>query len=335
MWQTFEIGCAYIPGSIQAISEGRTYPVDEASPTSGILRVNVPGDFAGDLTVNFQRTLLQAAGPRPDKVIGVADGCIYCGSRSDLQDEHVIPYALEGEFVIKRASCPTCAAITSKFEERVLRRDLSPVRAAMNLRTRHPKRRPKTFPMSVTKDGQRVEHTVSIEEHPTHLVLPVFDLPAVLRGDNQPNLRVQDGWIRLVGRTTLPELRTQLGGAEPSIEASMDVYSFARMIGKIAHGFAATVGAGVVDDVDVECLLPSALLAEDESIGQWVGGAPDVSIPEEGLHNVIVHSVNDHLHVRVRLFAQFGGPEYLVIAGRLSKPASGVGPVVTIRGADE
>lgn len=62
--------------------------------------------------------------------------------------------------------------------------------------------------------------------------------------------------------------------------------------------------------------LPSAMFAEDEAIGWWVGGAPNVTLHDPGLHVVRVSVTDGNVQVRIRLFAQFGGPEYLVIAGQ-------------------
>ena len=48
--------------------------------------------------------------------------CIYCGATdAALSDEHVVPYGLGGSHVLRKASCCRCAAITSKFERKVMR----------------------------------------------------------------------------------------------------------------------------------------------------------------------------------------------------------------------
>ena len=54
---------------------------------------------------------------------GPLNYCMYCetpeqsqSDRSDLEDEHVIPYFLAGYVLLKKSSCRKCAKITSAFE---------------------------------------------------------------------------------------------------------------------------------------------------------------------------------------------------------------------------
>ena len=129
----------------------------------------------------------------------------------------------------------------------------------------------------------------------------------------------------MVGRTSISEASRRSGGAEVGVELSVDAYAFARMIGKIAHGFAAAADLG-----SVETELPAFLRADDESIGWLVGGAPDISLTQPSLHAADVRVIDGVVHVRVRLFAQLGGPEYLVLAGRLFEPGPNDVPSVSI-----
>src|ERR1035437_10326423 len=65
-----------------------------------------------------------------------AEKCIYCGSTESLSREHIIPYALNGEAVIQRASCPDCAKITSVFEGKSLKGAMDYVRHHRGFRSR-------------------------------------------------------------------------------------------------------------------------------------------------------------------------------------------------------
>jgi hypothetical protein len=94
--------------------------------------------------------------------------CIYCGAVEDLRDEHIIPKALNGGWILPKASCRSCEAITSKFEMKVLRGPLWLPRRALNLQTRHRDRQPESFPVSQSKqcrgkarDSCRSKSTVS------------------------------------------------------------------------------------------------------------------------------------------------------------------------------
>jgi len=325
MWRTFNICSDYLPGSIRARLGADEIPVEEIDPFAGTFRFDVSPDCCRELSVTFQRQLLTAGTPRPDQIVGTADACIYCGSRSNLQDEHIIAFGLEGEFILKKASCGDCAIKTSKLELAVLRDTLLPARTALNIRSRRKQKRPVTLPLvQVDKDGPVIRQ-VSVVEHPTYIALPLFDAAAVLRKADQPNIPVTGVWTRLVGASSLPQASSRFGNSQVKVQVGVDLYKFARMVGKIAHGFAAAADLG-----DVESNLPAAVLAEDESIGWWVGGAPNKTIKDEGLHGFGVYVIDGVVHVRVRLFAQLGGPEYLVVAGRLIDPSPNVRPSVTI-----
>ena len=69
------------------------------------------------------------------------DKCIYCGSEEDLRKEHTIPYSLNGLLLLKKASCETCATITSRFEGSFMHDTLEVARAVMQYQTRRPKNR--------------------------------------------------------------------------------------------------------------------------------------------------------------------------------------------------
>jgi hypothetical protein len=138
--QRLALGFAYIPGSIRVTLSGAELLVDELDPASGVIAIHAPVGGAGELTIEHQRPVSVAPEPLVDQTLGTAEQCIYCGATSDLRKEHIIPYALQGEFVIRNGSCAGCAALTGRFEERILRGAWLPVRIALGLRTRSPRR---------------------------------------------------------------------------------------------------------------------------------------------------------------------------------------------------
>jgi hypothetical protein len=320
------LGFGYRPGSILVRVEGGPARVEELEPAAGIFEIDAPEGFDGEVSVDYQRTVHRGGTARPDRVIGISDACIYCGSSSDLRDEHIIPYGLEGDLVLRRGSCRSCEARTSRIERRVLRASLLAGRTALRMRSRHKANVPETLPLiEVDGDGNESIRQVIVAEHPTYISLPTFEPPAILRGADSPNLQVTGAWTQWVGETTLAAASPRHRAAKVGVEVSVDVYAFARLLGKIAHGFVAAADLG-----PVETPLPAALFAEGESIGWWVGGAPDVTLTREGLHGVGLSFVDDSIHVRIRLFAQFGGPEYLVVAGRKFRPSAELQPAATI-----
>src|SRR6185436_305115 len=77
--------------------------------------------------------------------------CIYCGSKENLSDEHVVPFGLGGNAILPEASCHSCSAITSAFEGKVLRGFMLEARTAGRFPTRRPKERPTTLPLTVKR----------------------------------------------------------------------------------------------------------------------------------------------------------------------------------------
>jgi hypothetical protein len=307
------LGFSYVPGTIRASLNGVEIPVEETNPYEGRILAHVPRGYSGEISIDYQRRLLQSNRTKRTEVIGSSSACIYCGSTEDLTDEHVIPYALEGDFVIRSASCKQCAAKTSRFERAVLRDALLAPRTALNLRTRRPSERPTSLPL-LKRSGETTSVVdVPVSEHPTYLALPIFDLPAHLRGDSSPNLKVvTPGVVSISVSAATMQMAAEKFGENAGVQVTLDIYAFARMLAKIAHGFAAAADLG-----DVESFLVGPMFADDESIGEWVGGAPDVTLGTEGLHAVNVRVIDGQVQVRIRLFAQLGGPEYLVVVGRL------------------
>jgi hypothetical protein len=106
--------------------------------------------------------------------------CIYCPSAEELTDEHVIPRALNGNLILRAASCKRCATITSAFELKVLRDTLGPARAMMKLRTRRKKDRPKTLPMRMESEGKETIEQVPVEDYVGVLPILERELPQYL-----------------------------------------------------------------------------------------------------------------------------------------------------------
>jgi len=91
--------------------------------------------------------------------LGTIGKCICYGTTAEpLQDEHVVPYGLNGPWILREASCPKCAAITSAFEGSVLRGFLREIRSALGFKTRRKKQQPKTFSLSVTRGEEEEKH---------------------------------------------------------------------------------------------------------------------------------------------------------------------------------
>jgi hypothetical protein len=254
----------------------------------------------------------------PRVVLGTVGKCIYCGRESEpLRTEHIVPYGLNGPWELLKATCDECAVITSATEKSVLKDSLSVLRSALKLPTRRKKSRPQSFPLTITKDGKEQTVEVPIHEHLAVMILPISPPPAYLEG------RPYEKGVQVTGAVTIqvggppPEELAKIYGAKTfSVTATWHGNCFERMLAKIAYGLGvAHFGLNNLDEVFV---IP-AILGKKDDIGRWVGCATDIRL-EVGkfLHQIDISVVNREIIVRIKLFAIFNVPEYLVVMGRLS-----------------
>jgi len=255
----------------------------------------------------------------PSIVLDRIGKCIYCGKTEEpLQQEHIIPYGLNGPWVLHEASCRKCADITSAFELTVLKDSLIVPRVALNFPTRRKKQRPKKFKFAIIKSGQQEVVEVPIHEHFAIMVLPISESPAYLSRKHYKK------GVNLIGTVAV-----QVGG--PSVKKIMNRYNtkklsikvvwhgncFERMLAKIAYGFSvANIG---IENIEEIYILP-AIMGEKDDVGYWVGTAKDTHL-EVGrfLHCIEVEIINGEIIVRIKLFSLFNVPEYLVVVGRVVK----------------
>lgn len=275
--------------------------------------------------------------------------CIYCGKegseKNPLTAEHIIPYGLKGYYVLSEASCTDCAAITSKFEKDVLRLTLGQARALLDYPTRRRKNRPKKFPLAVKIDGIEKKILLPPNEYPIRLCLLEFKAPAYF--DKQTpvvGITCTANWEAHIGGLTIERLQEKYGFQEAKQSITWRPDSFARLLAKIAYGF--TVACFGLENVEENYVLPYIMGEKFDGISNWVGGAEEI-IPEieggkslremfDGISNCIgetekkqivdeksPHDINIYVSnrmevlVRLKLLAQYGPPDYLVLVGRL------------------
>jgi hypothetical protein len=165
----------------------------------------------------------------PDGSVSV-EGCIYCGTKRKLTNEHSIPHALWGTWQIKHGSCELCAQKTSGVERFVTQNVLGRVREALKSPTRRKGKR--TGKVSMGRDGEEEAMVVDIWSTPPFLVMPHFDfLPRSLTGDEANETHAKFN-IRIAGLSNVqdPNLSGMHG---PSIPAESE--RWARFLTKIAY----------------------------------------------------------------------------------------------------
>ncbi len=109
-------------------------------------------------------------------------GCIYCGSTGVvLTDEHIVPYALGGQHVLREASCSTCAVHTGLFERKIARELWGDARNSFNAPSRRKRNRSQTIQMpEADSPGQTI--SVPTSEYPAGFVFYKMGQPGILQG---------------------------------------------------------------------------------------------------------------------------------------------------------
>ena len=241
--------------------------------------------------------------------------CVYCGatrfasdSKRDLAPEHIIPLGLNGDLIIPEASCRSCERITGRQESIMLKGALQGIRCFLNFRTRNPKDRPKVLPLFWGTNGKTL---VDVNDFPAVFFFIRLSLPRILGGPQEgtiiPVLHLLRMDINLIKRKY---------GLKEFATPSTDVQAFFRMLAKIGHSFAvAELGLDSFKPSLVEYILSKDYLPRLDS---HIGGSPEEALITNELHEIEIYK--DELYpdltiVRIRLFAKYGGPPYLVVVG--------------------
>ena len=227
-----------------------------------------------------------------------------------------MPHGLAGPWQLLSASCGDCTTITQGFERDVVREFFILVRTKLGLPTYHPKKRPDSFSFMVTIDGKEKVMEVPVSDCPTLFMMPQFEKPGYIRGDTQGKDISVTG-MSLHGKD-LWEFKTKYNVESLSYTADLRT-SFARVLAKIAYGM--TVFQYGLDMIEEAYVLP-CILDKKKDVGQWVGcedphKSPDLLPRERFFHRIDLLIKKSEVGARIRLFAKYQTPEYLVIVGRL------------------
>ncbi len=118
--------------------------------------------------------------------------CIYCGSKKSLSDEHIIPFALSGEFTLTSASCEKCRKRTNLFETPVLRGLFYDYRffKGHQSRTKFKDFNPVREYLIRTKEGNEEKRRLHLNQVGLYFVLPEFEEPKFLTGNKDVGVRL-------------------------------------------------------------------------------------------------------------------------------------------------
>lgn len=241
--------------------------------------------------------------------------CIYCGTTEGrLTAEHVTALGLSGRLELLRASCDTCAQITGAIETHILG-SMKAARAALLTKTRRPRERRLPQPMVVERDGHRFTICVLLADHWKVIRLPIFPMAAAIDG------RAYESGIESHSRDEF-----QLGETHDEVAAKHGVDRiifpeyppeiFARFLAKMAYGYA--VERCTLDAFEEVYVLP-AILGEKNDIGRWVGCPDRREFPRRQCNISVGFKIlpERDLVVRIKMFPQFDGAEYVILVGKL------------------
>jgi len=270
--------------------------------------------------------LIERSNPNNTVRFSPVGECIYCGRTDRLSDEHIIPVAIGGGYLLPSASCPTCRDTTSRFERKVLRGFMHDARTVGGFPTRRPKLRPTTIEYSVERGGRIETVQVPIDQATALLQMPLLKPPGVLQG------RTAALGVEVVGYETigfgrdLSEFQKTLGAERVSVTCDWDITSYVRLIAKVAYGFA--VGHnGLMPRGEIP-ILP-LILGQADDAGVWLGSMEfTLAIESEGPVHAIATSWADDpgrpgrrmFVARVKMFADAGTTGMGVVVWRPAVP---------------
>lgn len=258
---------------------------------------------------------------RPEHRCAPAGLCIYCGVTTytseggALHEEHIVPLAINGNYVFPEASCRECEQITGRNEAAIMRGGFRAVREYLQLRSRT-KKRPSELPLfNVNRnDGNKV--MVPIEDYPVMWMIPRFDLPGLLQPPGYEAPGNPAPWSTAIN---FDHDKLAKHGITYFTTNQMDIFAYVRMIAKIGHALAVSrYGANHF----VPFLRHIILHEAGPEAFEYIGGRPETPHDTEELHGLTLRTLRVGTRIllvaEIRLFATLGAPIHLAVVGELS-----------------
>lgn len=258
--------------------------------------------------------------------------CIYCGSdggADGLRDEHIIPLALNGNAIIKGASCTTCEKKINPADTHLAKDVFWNYRLLTGAKTRNPQDRPDVLMATFEIGDKKISHDLPIQKFPFSTALPIWGNAGFFR--SAPIDAPFPKTVSHVYHWMPPNIREVIRIADDEDLMVRSTFRsnpelFARAIAKIAYCHT-VIRFGL--NGFRRLALPHVILGTCPAAAYFVG--VPLTNPPPPLSNKILHTVQ-HVDlvsgdktlklylVKVRLFAynsykEFGMPVYHVITG--------------------
>lgn len=221
--------------------------------------------------------------------------------------------------MLPKASCHDCEKITSGFEDHCVKGMIDTARYHLGLKGRRAKTpRTKAIAYIDHGDGKIEGRKVALDEHPSALLSLALNYPGVLVGSVKP--AVEDIPVgRVVMRSVTEDLAgrsKRLGGKHINLTRGFASFPFYRMLGKIAHAYAAAeLGVNGFESTVRNLILERAPMWATH----YVGSTPLIEEDAQEMHEIGFEEREPYIPkgwrgkvVRVRLFAKYGMPTHLI-----------------------
>lgn len=251
--------------------------------------------------------------------------CMYCKKSAEqvgheLQDEHIVTYALNGGWILPQSSCKRCAKLTSRYEQTCARHIFGNFRIHYGYQTRSPEDRPPTIEIGVnTPDGNKASVDVLRSEFPAPFLFYKFARAGILEGKLKSQCRFEPIPIVIGDGKAVEEYKLSHPEWDGVFKWRASQLELARLLAKVAHGHAvAILGLG-----KFEPMLLNIILGNTNKVAYLVGGEEEIppsAAPTKEHFLGITFQISEArksalIVVHIRLFGQCGTPTFHAVAG--------------------
>jgi hypothetical protein len=228
--------------------------------------------------------------------------CIYATAiphEGKLTGEHIIPYSLNSDYEIYKASCPACSKITGKFEDDFTRKMYGPLRTYLVARSRRKHQRPKTIGHRIVKGEKAQVFELLPSEHPFSVIFFRLSRPSLFTNEG---IR-QNTPMEIVFFKSILDMIRPFNADHFTVAGAYSYAILSQVLAKIAHAIAcAEIGTRAFYPL----LIPLILGCEEATFfslaGKYIGCA------DRNEHNVLSHN----LHELTLETIQFNGKTYVI-----------------------